>query len=44
MLCGGVENALITLSNELNKLGNQVTIYVIDEKGEFLTRIPEGLN
>lgn len=43
MLCGGVENALITLSNELNKLGNQVTIYVIDEKGEFLTRIPEGV-
>lgn len=43
MLCGGVENALISLSTELNKLGNEVTIYVIEENGDFITRIPEGV-
>ena len=29
MLCGGVENALIALSNKLIENGNDVTIYVI---------------
>lgn len=40
MLCGGVENALIALSNELVNAGNDVTIYVIKEKGDFLKKIP----
>ncbi len=44
MLCAGVENALINLSNELVKSGNEVTIYVIKEKGEFLKKIPEGVH
>lgn len=44
MLCAGVENALITLSDQLVKSGNVVTIYVIKEKGEFLNRIPEGVS
>lgn len=44
MLCAGVENALITLSDRLVKSGNDVTIYVIQEKGEFLNKIPEGVN
>ena len=43
MLCAGVENALITLSDKLVKSGNDVTIYVIKEKGEFLKKIPEGV-
>lgn len=43
MLCAGVENALITLSKQLVKSGNDVTIYVIQEKGEFIKKIPEGV-
>jgi len=39
MLCGGVENALIALSNRLIKDGNDVTIYVIAEKGEFIKKV-----
>lgn len=39
MLCGGVENALIALSNKLIENGNDVTIYVIVEKGEFIKKI-----
>lgn len=44
MLCGGVENALITLSNKLVENGNDVTIYVIVEKGEFIKKIPENVH
>lgn len=40
MLCGGVENALIALANVLVDKGNDVTIYVIEKKGEFIKRIP----
>lgn len=40
MLCGGVESTLISLSKELAKRGNEVTIYVIVEKGEFIKKIP----
>lgn len=43
MLCGGVENALIRLTNELYKKGNEITIYVILENGDFISRIPEGV-
>lgn len=43
MLCAGVENALISLSNELIKKGNDVTIYVIKEKGEFINKMPSGV-
>lgn len=43
MLCGGVENALITLSNELYRAGNDVTVYVIEKNGEFIHRLPEGV-
>jgi glycosyltransferase involved in cell wall biosynthesis len=43
MLCGGVENALIALSNKLFENGNDVTIYVIDEKGEFIKKIPHNV-
>ena len=39
MLCGGVENALIALSNKLIENGNDVTIYMIKEKGEFIKKI-----
>lgn len=34
MLCGGVENALISLSAKLAEQGHDVTIYVIKNKGE----------
>ena len=44
MLCGGVENALIALSNELVNAGNDVTIYVIKEKGDFLKKIPNSVH
>lgn len=43
MLCGGVENALITLSQELYNHGNEVTIYVISETGDFADKIPKGV-
>lgn len=39
MLCGGVENALIALSNKLIENGNDVTIYAIAAKGEFIKKI-----
>lgn len=41
MLCGGVENSLISLAQELVKKGNDVTIYAIVKKGEFVKKIPE---
>lgn len=44
MLCGGVENALIALSDKLSKAGNDVTIYVIREKGAFLGKIPDSVH
>lgn len=44
MLCGGVENALIALSDKLASAGNDVTIYVIKDKGEFLKKIPESVH
>ncbi len=44
MLCGGVENALIALANELINAGNDVTIYVIREKGTFLKKIPNSVH
>lgn len=43
MLCGGVENALIFLTHELYCAGDDVTIYVISENGDFMSRIPKGV-
>lgn len=43
MLCGGVENALIALTDKLKNDGNDVTIYVIVVNGEFLNRIPNEI-
>lgn len=43
LLCGGVENSLIALSDRLIKEGNDVTIYMITHKGEFINKIPEGV-
>ena len=43
MLCGGVENALLSLTTELANRGNKVTIYVIDKKGDFISKIPENV-
>lgn len=40
---GGVENVLINLVDTLVKMDNDVTIYVIEEKGELLKRIPKGV-
>lgn len=39
MLCGGVENALISLTTKLAAKGNDITIYLIRNDGEFLNRI-----
>ena len=44
MLCGGIENALITLTGRLAEAGHDVTIYVIAERGAFLSQIPEGVH
>lgn len=44
MLCGGVENALIALTNELVSVGNDVTIYVIKEKGDFLNKVSDSVH
>lgn len=43
MLCGGVENTLITLCDKLDKKIYEITIYVIVEKGEFIDKIPMGV-
>lgn len=44
MLCGGVENALISLSAKLAEQGHDVTIYVIKNKGDFMKKIPETVS
>lgn len=43
MLCGGVENSLITLSERLRDEGHQVTIYVIQKTGAFPGKVPDGV-
>lgn len=43
MLCGGVENALIALTDKLAEQGHEVTIYVIKNKGEFMRKIPSAV-
>lgn len=40
MLCGGVENALISLTNKLSNDGNDVTIYVVKKSGDFINKVP----
>ena len=40
MLCGGVENALISLTKELVNKGNEVDIYMIKKEGAFVNKIP----
>lgn len=44
MLCGGVENALISLSAKLVEKGYDVTIYVIKNKGDFMKKIPTSVS
>ncbi|WP_289117310.1 glycosyltransferase [uncultured Dubosiella sp.] len=44
MLCGGVENALISLGNKLIMMGHEVTIYSIVKKGEFVEKVPDEIN
>ncbi len=39
MLCGGVENSLISLTNQLVSDGNDVTIYVIKKSGGFIEKV-----
>lgn len=43
MLCGGVENALIALSDKLAGDDNDITIYVIVASGELLGRVPPSV-
>lgn len=43
MLCGGVENALISVTERLSREGKWVTIFVITESGEFMRRVPDGV-
>ena len=43
MLCGGVENALISLTNRLVEQNHDVTIYVIEQKGEFINKISSSV-
>lgn len=43
MACGGVENALISLSKELVNKGHDITIYVIENYGEFMNKIPNNV-
>lgn len=44
MLCGGIENALITLTRRLAENGHDVTVYVIAERGDFLLQIPQKVH
>lgn len=43
MLCGGIENALITLTERLVEKGHTVTVYVMAERGAFLSQLPNGI-
>lgn len=43
MLCGGVENSLIELVKKI-EFGNDITIYMILEKGEFVKKIPTQIH
>lgn len=43
MLCGGVENALISLAKKLQSEGHDVYIYAIKNEGEFVKKIPYGV-
>ncbi len=43
MLCGGIENALITLTGRLVEGGYEVTVYVMAERGDFLSQLPNGV-
>ncbi|MCI8852342.1 MAG: glycosyltransferase [Lachnospiraceae bacterium] len=43
MLCGGIENALITLTGRLVEKGHGVTVYVMAERGAFLSQLPKGV-
>lgn len=44
MLCGGVENALLSLSAKLAEQGHEITIYMIKNKGDFMKRIPSTVS
>jgi Glycosyltransferase len=44
MLCGGVENSLIELVKKIEESGNDITIYMILEKGEFVKKIPTQIH
>lgn len=44
MLCGGVENALLSLVNELIDQGNKVSIYMVKERGKFVDKIPTSVH
>lgn len=41
LICGGVENSLISLVDVLIKKNCQVTVYVIDKRGEFIEKLPK---
>lgn len=43
MHCGGVENSLAALVNDLVKKDCQITVYAINKEGEFLSKIPDSV-
>lgn len=44
MTCGGIERALVNLCNKLIEPGKcEITIYMMTRRGEFLDKIPEGV-
>lgn len=43
MLCGGVENALVSLTKELADQGHDITIFVISNEGEFIKKVEKPI-
>lgn len=44
LICGGVENSLLTLVKVLKERDCAITIYVIDKRGEFIEKLPDGVD
>ncbi len=44
MICGGVENALVALASKLVQENDvDITIYMMEQTGEFLDKVPESI-
>ena len=44
LICGGVENSLLSLVKVLKERDCAITVYVIDKRGEFIEKLPDGVD